>query len=65
MRACLLDKPGVFGNHTDRTRGLAFFSTTPEYHWKGIQGLRDCVAEKGLIPCYGCVGVLEFRLVLA
>ena len=26
----LLDKPGVFGNHTDRARGLAFFSTTPE-----------------------------------
>ena len=26
----LLDKPGVFGSHTDRARGLAFFSTTPE-----------------------------------
>ena len=26
----LLDKPGVFGNHTDRARGLAFFSTTLE-----------------------------------
>jgi len=25
-----LEKPGVFGNHTDRARGLAFFSTTPE-----------------------------------
>ena len=47
----------VIGNHTDRARGLAFFSTTPEEHWKGMQGLRDCVAEKGLIPCVGCVWV--------
>ena len=26
----LLDKLGVFGNHTDRARGMDFFSTTPE-----------------------------------
>ena len=26
----LLDKPGFLGNHTDRARGLYFFSTTPE-----------------------------------
>ena len=32
----LLDKPGVFGNHTNRARGLDFFSTTPEQHWKGM-----------------------------
>ena len=29
-RLGMLDKPGVFGNHIDRARGLAFFSTTPE-----------------------------------
>ena len=26
----LLEKPGVFGNETDRARGLSFFSTIPE-----------------------------------
>ena len=26
----LLDKPGVFGSHKDRLKGLDFFSTTPE-----------------------------------
>ena len=52
-----LEKPGVVGNHTDRARGLAFFSTTPEYHWKGSWGLRECIAEKGLIPYVGCVWV--------
>ena len=32
---------------------------------KGVQGLRDYVAEKGLISWYWvCVGVLEVRLVL-
>ena len=49
----------VAGNHTDRARGLAFFSITPEQHWKGMQGLRDCIAEKGLIPCVGCVWVSQ------
>ena len=29
---------------------------------KGSQGLRDCEAEKGLIPGVGCVDVLELRL---
>ena len=24
-----------------------------------MQGLRDCVAEKGLIPCVGCGGCLR------
>ena len=47
----------VIENHIDRARGLDFFSTTPEEHWKGMQGLRDCVAEKGLIPYVGCVWV--------
>ena len=31
---------------------------------KGIQGLRDYEAEKGLIPVDGCVDVLELRLTL-
>ena len=31
---------------------------------KGSQGLRDCEAEKGLIPVDGCVDVLEVRLTL-
>ena len=29
---------------------------------KGSQGLRDCEAEKGLIPGVGCVDFIEFRL---
>ena len=29
---------------------------------KGIQGLRDFEAEKGLIPSVGCVDVLEVRV---
>ena len=49
----MLDKPGVFGSHIDRARGM------------GSQGLRDYVAEKALISlCWVCVGVLEVRLVL-
>ena len=47
----------VFGSHTNKIRRLSFFPTTPEEHWKGSQGLRDCVAEKGPIPCVGCVWV--------
>ena len=31
---------------------------------KGSQGLRDCEAEKGLIPGVGCVDVLKVRLTL-
>ena len=31
---------------------------------KGSQGLRDCEAEKGLIPSVGCVDVLKVRLTL-
>ena len=47
----------------DRTSGLAFFSIIPEEHWKGDQGLRDYLTEKGLISlCWVGVGVLEVRL---
>ena len=31
---------------------------------KGSQGMRDCEAEKGLIPGVGCVDVLEVQLTL-
>ena len=48
---------GVFGSHTDGARWLAFFSTTPEEHWKGSHGLRDYEVEKGMIPGVGWVWV--------
>ena len=49
----------------DRATKLDFFSIAPEEHWREYQGLRDCVAEKGLTSlCWVCVGVLESRLVL-
>ena len=49
----------------NRATEMDLFSTTPEWHWKGDQGVRDCIAEKGLISvCWVCVGVLESRLVL-
>ena len=38
--------------------GLVFFFAHPEHHWKGRHILRDCVAEKGMLPCVGCVDVL-------
>ena len=28
----------------------------PEEHWKGRHILRNCVAEKEMLPCVGCVG---------
>ena len=49
----------------DRAIELDFFSTTPEEHQREYQGLRDCVAEKGLTSlCWVCVGVLQSRLAL-
>ena len=42
-----LDKPSVWRNLTDRSRGMVFFFAYPEQHWKGIHSPRDCVAEKG------------------
>ena len=43
-------------DHTYRATELDFFSTTPEEHWREYQGLRDCVAEKGLTSlCWVCV----------
>ena len=55
---------------------LVFGATQPELdYWisspqplksigKGSQGLRDCEAEKGLIPSVGCVDVFKVRLTL-
>ena len=60
---CLINL--VDENHMDRATELDFFSTSLEEHWREDQGLRDCVAEKGLTSlCWACVGVLESRLVL-
>ena len=52
----MLEKPGI-GSQIDRVRWLDFISTTPEEHWQGKSGPRDCEAEKGLIPGVGCVWV--------
>ena len=61
----MLDKPSGLRTTWTRTTELDFFYTTPEEHWREDQGLRDCVAEKGLTSlCWVCVGVLESRLVL-
>ena len=38
--------------------GLVFFFALPEKHWKGRHSLRDCVAEKGILPYVGCVDSL-------
>ena len=37
--------------------GLVFFFAHPEQHWNGRHSLRDGVAEKGMLPCVGCVDV--------
>ena len=43
-------------------RGWLLFYAYPEEHWKGRYGLRDYVAEKGILPCVGCVGIVEAKL---
>ena len=58
----LLDKSSVCRSLIDRDRGLDFFFTPPEQHQKGRHSLRDCVAEKVMLSCVGCVDVLEARL---
>ena len=30
-----------------------------EEHWKGRDGLRDYVAEKGILPFVGCIGIMD------
>ena len=39
--------------------GLVFFFAHLEEHWKGRHSSRECVAEKVMLPCVGCVDVLE------
>ena len=58
----MLEKHGV-GSHSDRIRLLALPPPLKSIG-KGSQGPRDCEAEKGLIPSFGGVGVLEVRLAL-
>ena len=61
----MLDKPSGLRTTRKRANELDFFSTTPEEHWREDQGLRDCIAEKGLTSlCWVRVGVLEARLAL-
>ena len=61
----MLDKIGGFGNHTDRARGLDFFSTTPGIALEGNAGPEGLCSKEGTDSlCWVCVGVLEVRLVL-
>ena len=46
-------------NLTNRSRGFVFFFAHLELHWKGRNNLRVCATEKGMLPCVGCVDVLE------
>ena len=51
----LLDKPGVL--ETTQTELEGWLSSPQPLNSTGSEGLRDCVAEKGLIPCVGSVWV--------
>ena len=60
----MVEKLGVLGaTHTE----LDYWFSSPQplkSIGKGSQGLRDCEAEKGMIPGVECVDVLKVRLVL-
>ena len=43
-------------------RGWLFFYAHLGEHWKGRYGLRDYVVVKGILPCVGCVGIMEATL---
>ena len=43
-------------------KGWIFFCAHPEEHWKGRYGLRDCVAMNVILPCVGCVGIVDAKL---
>ena len=43
-------------------RASKILSAHPEEHWKGRYGLRECVAVKGILPCIGCVGIMDAKL---
>ena len=45
----------------DKSVWLIFYAHLEE-HWKGRYGLRDYVVEKGILPCVGCVGIVDARL---
>ena len=51
-----LDKPSEERNLTDRSRGAGYLSM----HTLKSTG-RDCVAMKGILPCVGCLGVVETK----
>ena len=48
-----LDKPSEERNLTKDKSGRLIFYAHPKEHWKGRYGPRDCVTEKGILPCVG------------
>ena len=57
-----LNKPSEERNLIDRSRqGWLSFHAHPEEHWKGRYGLKDCVALKGILPCVGCVCIVDAK----
>ena len=42
--------------------GWSILYAHPEEHWKGRNNPRDYVAKKGMIPCVGCVGIVDAKL---
>ena len=61
----MLDKPGVFGNHTDRARRAGFLLQNPLIALEGKAGPKGLCSKEGTDSlCWVCVGVLEVRLVL-
>ena len=53
-----IDKPSVEGTSRKDKSGWWKISTHPEEHQKGRHSPRDCMAEKGMLPSIGCVGVM-------
>ena len=53
-----LDKPSVERNHKKRSREVGYsFLHIQKSIERGRHSLRDYVAEKGMLPYVGCVGV--------
>ena len=42
--------------------GWLIFDVHLREHWKGRYGMRDYVVVKGILPCAGCVGIVEAKL---
>ena len=55
------DKPSEERNLKEDPKGLDTLLCTHVRHWKGRYGLRDDVEEKGILPCVGCVGIVETK----